>query len=259
MERQNKRLLFTVTTGRSGTAFLASVLRLFNQVSAHHEPEPHFRHHLRSVQADPELAARFWREEKLPAIARLNRPIYAETSHLICKGFLEPLIDLGITPDLILLLRPHRQVALSLFQLNTIPGRTDKAGQYYLRPDDPNVASISAWQHLHDYQLCYWYCLEIARRQIIYQHLVERLGARTITLRLDELNTLQGFRRLQLFVSGRYQMAPTLRYLCQIGSRTLNAKSKHKCSHPMPSNIGALETEVQSLFEEEHPDALLPP
>ncbi len=245
----HKRLIFTVTTGRSGTAYLAQLLRTVPHVAAFHEPEPRFSHVLREVQRDPLMARRFWLEEKLPAIARVRAPIYAETSHLFCKGFAEPLLELGLVPDLILLSRPHREVALSLYQLGTIPGRGGKAMTYYLSPDDPGVLPLPGWASLHDYQLCYWYCLEIERRSRHYAKLFRERGARVSRITLTELNTEVGFRRLldELALPAMHLLA-RWRYRRVVGQR-VNAKRGKKREVFPPGDLDALEQEVRDLVQ----------
>ncbi|WP_163328944.1 hypothetical protein GFV12_06535 [Desulfurobacterium thermolithotrophum] len=81
-----KRLIFTVTTGRSGTAYLSKILSLIPNISAFHEPEPNFVDVMRLALEKPELAVKFWVLEKLPFIAKTPHNIYCETSHLFCKG-----------------------------------------------------------------------------------------------------------------------------------------------------------------------------
>ena len=56
---KNKRLIFTITTGRSGTAYLASIFGYAKGVSAFHEPSPEFVDVLREVQGDPIQAKLF--------------------------------------------------------------------------------------------------------------------------------------------------------------------------------------------------------
>ena len=169
---KNKRLIFTISTGRSGTGYLARILNLLPGVNAKHEPEPKFSNLLRKVQTKPELALHFWILQKLPAIALLKEKIYIETSHVFGKGFLEPLIKLEIIPDIIILKRDYRKVASSLYNLNTIPGRTLEGLNFLLNPDDPYTNSPQNWRQLNDYQLCYWYCLEMNRRMKIYEELI---------------------------------------------------------------------------------------
>lgn len=191
-----KRLIFTVTTGRSGTALAARLLDAVPGVSAWHEPAPDFADVMREAQSDPVSATRFWTERKLPHIATLAEPIYAETSHLLSKGFLEPLLDLGFTPDLVILTRAHRQVACSLYRLGTIPGRTASGCRYLLHPDDPEVLPLPGWHELHDYQLCYWYCLEVRRRSLAYSDMLRGRG-RVVWIDLDELQGDHGLSRLR--------------------------------------------------------------
>ena len=191
-----KRLIFTVTAGRSGTSYLAKLLALVPEVASFHEPAPHFVDVMRAVQSKPDQAYRFWIERKLPKIARVPEPIYIETSHLFCKGFAEPLLDLGIVPDLIILRRSHRKIALSLYQLGVIPGRTEEGLRFLLSPADPGVLPLQGWHSLHDYQLCYWYCLEIERRMRIYTKLFSCAGANVVQISLEELVRLRGITRL---------------------------------------------------------------
>jgi hypothetical protein len=166
--RETKTLIFTVTPGRSGTKYLAALLGTVPGVSACHEPKPDFVSVLRRVQQDPEIAFSFLRHEKLPAIAETPEPVYAETSSLFCKGFLEPLILMELYPKLIILRRYPTDVAWSLIERDMVPVRTASGCLYLLDPRDPNVLPLPGWERMTDYQLCFWYALEIERRQLRY-------------------------------------------------------------------------------------------
>lgn len=189
---KNKRLIFTITTGRSGTAYLASIFGYAKGVDAFHEPSPEFVDVLREVQGDPIQAKLFMLEHKLPAIARTSSRVYVETSHLACKGFFEPLLDIGIVPDLIIHRRAKRDVALSMFRMGTIPGRSDKGLKFYLSPEDPGVLPLGDWQGLTDYQICFWYCLEIERRAQHYRKLFSQYGGRIVETTLPGLKSFKG-------------------------------------------------------------------
>jgi hypothetical protein len=193
---QEKRLIFTVTTGRSGTALLAELLSGLPGVQSVHEAEPDFADAMRAAQSDPSAARVFLEMHKLPAIANEPTPVHIETSHLFCKGFLHPLLELGITPDLILLSRPHREVAKSLWQLGTIPARTDNGRRFLLQPSDPVLLPMPQWQEMTDYELCYWYCLEIEKRQQVYADTIHQRGGRTVAITLREFQGLKGIQRL---------------------------------------------------------------
>ncbi len=244
---REKRIVFTVTTGRSGTAYLTTLFGYVKGVDAFHEPEPEFRHVLRRVQQDPQEAKEFMARQKLPAIAACDRGIYVETSHLFCKGFLEPTLALGIVPDLIVHSRPHRQVAVSLYRMGTIPGRTPKALQFYLSPEDPDVLPLENWQRLHDYQLCFWYCLEIERRAARYQEMYERIGGRVVQTSLGELKTTRGYlKMLRTLDIQRPSLFNLLRH--KRNSRfKINESLIKKRPVELPEDLQALEEEVIAL------------
>jgi len=246
-----KRLVFTVTTGRSGTTLLRYMFYEVPGAVSYHEPQPEFRYHMRAALFDQEVAKKFWVEEKLPAIATETAPIYVETTHLFSKGFAEPLLDLNIVPDIIILTRPHREVALSSLQLGIIPSRTQKGLDWNLSPEDPGVLALPNWRQLTDYQLCYWYCLETERRQKLYRNLFAQRGAHVSHISLYELRTLKGFRRmlkeLDLPMPSLYNQ---LRLFAK-GMIPVNKQSKHKkaiqAHVPTDSELSQQESEVRSL------------
>ena len=55
-----KRLIFAVSTERSGTAYLAQILGCVPDVSSHHEAKPKFSKALRPVQQNGQPAYKFW-------------------------------------------------------------------------------------------------------------------------------------------------------------------------------------------------------
>ena len=193
---KRKRFVFSVCTGRCGTGFLSKMLGYLSGVTAKHEPAPCFSNVMRRAQSDPEAAREFVLYEKAPRIAECRGDVYIETSHLVCKGFIEQFLELGLLPDLLVIDRPHREVATSLLQLQTIPGRTDLGRRYLLHPNDPNVLQVAGPEELNDYQLCYWYCLEMQRRKGEYAETLARKGARVARINLDEVTSLSGIDRL---------------------------------------------------------------
>lgn len=248
-----KRLIFTVTTGRSGTDFLRSIMSVLPGVSSKHEPSPNFVDVFRRVQlgVEPDLARRWLVEEKLRRIARKSAPIYFEASHVFCKGFVEPLVELGFVPRLILLSRDNRDVARSMFRLGTIPSRLLRADRWYLRPDDPGVLPMDGWQQMHDYQLCYWYTLEIGRRQDHYENWIAERGGATLRVRLAELMTAEGFERLSRFVTDAPPSMRTRMRFKRRAKRRENTKSRVKESRLMrlPDDLDTLEREVHDAIE----------
>jgi glycosyltransferase involved in cell wall biosynthesis len=194
------RLILTVTPGRSGTTYLSELLKAVPGIYSDHEPVPKFSDVMRSAQYDARVAGRFLLSQKLPAIRRCARPTYVETSHLACKGFIEPLVENGCVPDLIILRRDPFLVATSHYLLGAIPGRTPVGNQYLLRPDDPSVLPLDGWQELSDWALCFWYCREIERRMEIYANVIKERGRQVITTSIVRLQTDDGVRELLEFV-----------------------------------------------------------
>ena len=244
-----KRLVLTLTTGRSGTETLARALGAWRDVTSRHEPKPTFGSAFRTVQAAPHTAREFWLEHKLPRIARSKRPIYAETSHLVCKGFLESLLELGGRPDLIRLERPAREVACSLFALNTIPGRTYKGVKYYLGPRDRDLLRPleGPLEELHDYQLAYWYALVLAARADLMLERARQLGLRTVHLKTADLSSVD-----QLLALGeRLELGPLglrgAQRLRKVSARPWNTKRDKKGrSAPAPDELERLEQAIRT-------------
>ena len=240
---ERKRLIFTITTGRSGTAYLAHVLSFLPGVVSYHEPEPKFSDIMFKAQFNKKFAYDFWISKKLPKIAEEREDIYIETSHLFCKGFIEPLLGLGIIPDLIVLRRPPREVAISLYKINAIPGRTTDGLRFLLSPEAPNILPLPYWQILHDYQLCFWYCLEIESRVEKYIPSLKAKGVRVAETSLKYITTPKGIKDLIGALS-----LPMPKNILNY-SKKMNTKNelKQMYSKPTPPNIDELEDEVIML------------
>lgn len=202
---QSYRIILTATAGRTGTLLLSKLMSLVPGVYAEHEPPPRIDNVWWRAKNDPKLYKTWLVRHKLPSVLQSlqqhTASVYIETSHMLCKGFLEPLLDLGIKPDLIVLSRDHRATAMSLYSLASIPMRTKSGRRWLLSPrDETNISSLpplySQWS---DYQLAYWYVLEMSLRSERYlkswlwsritnidlKHLVEKSGFRSLLQSLD--------------------------------------------------------------------------
>jgi hypothetical protein len=230
---KHKRFIFTVTTGRSGSNFLTEVLACLKDTCSVHEPRPRFDKVMRMTQGYPIVAEEFLAKKKIPAMEKKlkNKSIYAESSHLICKGFLEAWLKIdGVsTPDLICLDRDLRKISRSLLQLGTTPGRTFQGLKYYLAPNDPdNLTLIEDHGSLHDYQVCYWYCLEIEARKKHYKALIEKHGGKCVHTSIDELKTEKGIEAVRKKLSlPAFSFFGKRRYQ-RIINQVINPRSKEK-------------------------------
>ena len=147
---REKHLVFTVTAGRTGTTYVTRLGELFPDTVSVHEPQPSYVHVLRQIQRRPRVAYDFLLEYKLPFIAAAPASRYLETSHLVGKGFLEPLLDLGLRPSVLMLRREPRAIARSLLTRRTVPGRGKLGFKYLIHPGDPGVLPLSRWTSYSD-------------------------------------------------------------------------------------------------------------
>jgi hypothetical protein len=171
-----KRLIFTVAPGRCGTETFCHAFGLAGDTLSVHEPTPRYSDCLREVQRNAGRAMTFLLEEKFPAVLAADRPCYVETSHLICKGFIEPMFELGLRPHFLIVHREPRALAKSFLLIDSVPERTWLGKNYMLSPADPCLLETPCWEDFTDYQLCYWYAVEMHQRSQWYAALFDRLG-----------------------------------------------------------------------------------
>jgi hypothetical protein len=221
-----KNLVFCVTAGRTGTTYLQHLFALCPETTSLHEPEPSFVSVLRLAQHDASVARMFLLEYKLPFIIRTPTRNYVETGHLFGKGFLEPLLALRIVPRIVFLRRAPWRIAASLLTRRTVPARGKLGLKYLLHPGDPGVVPLPGWLRMTDYQLCFWYALEVERRQRAYAAQLDGLGATWVDVRADELH--DGARFLAVataleLLDGTADTAALLRRHAEVSSATHNA------------------------------------
>lgn len=243
-QRPRQRLVFTVTNGRSGSDMLHRLFTAFDHVAARHEPKPDFRH-LRPLVAHYPKLGRIWLEKvKLPAIARCSGDVYVETSHMFCKGYLEPMLDLGLGFDLIFLKRPARDIARSMARLPAAPGAGPWARSYYVSPSEPNFLPRLPGGRLSRYQLCFWHALENEARQVHYERLAKEKGLNTYTFHTAELGDKAAV--LRLFQAMRLDLAKLdFGKLDQLVLRKVNAKTDRK--KPLDQDVSELTRQENEL------------
>jgi len=206
-----ERFMLAVSSGRSGTKHLSRILGLLPGVASLHEPAPNFVPEMRGAQDDPRIATEFLFQKKIPALAAITHKYYAEISSLWCKGLLqawlaEPSLPV---PDLILLDRDLRRIALSIFRLETTPERTHGGRKWYLGPSAKTaLLKVGDTQKWSDYQLCYWYALEIEARKLVLGNLAAVKGGRVVRVDIEKLRS---FRSLYSLVDALDLPRPGLR------------------------------------------------
>lgn len=180
---------------------------LEGSVAAFHEPVPDFAHVMRAAQHFYPLFYHFWIDRKLPHIHRVAAHTYIETSHLFVEGFALPLLRLGVVPDIIVLRRPQREVALSMWRCGSVPARNYMGQRYLLQPNDDIMAPVVRhprhWHFMTDYQLCYWFTIEIERRIQQYVPKFKQAGSQVIEATLDDITDEERFRMMVSMLSLR--------------------------------------------------------
>lgn len=164
-----KRIIFTLTTGRSGTALLAKLLKPLLQVHADHEPKPLFSDALVYLKTRPDFDIHEFCKMKLKAIQQSmdDKDIYIETCHSFGKGFIGPMREICSDIEIIILHRNPIDVTMSMYRLGDIPGRTKTGLHWYLSPKDNmsfTTLKYSIQEAYTDFQLCYWYTQEMLCR-----------------------------------------------------------------------------------------------
>ena len=247
---QSKTLVFTVTSGRSGTKLLCRLLQQCTTIHAEHEPVPRLNFVMRSIASAPSAARGWLTTEKLPHIVQaMQGDTYVETSHLFCKGFIEPLLSLELRPKFIILKRPTRDVASSLFKMNCIPERTENGRLVLLGPTDRDVLPLRDWQSLCDYQLCYWYALESERRQVWYKSNFDRLG---ISYFESEMVGLRDWSQLSALVEfirkGESMRRESFQELLSIDQNPRVSATGMAGDRTLPPELDALESELRAAI-----------
>lgn len=199
---QKQRIVLTASSGRCGTLLLANLLGLVPGVLAEHEPVPYVDNIWWKLRTQPRLARSWLVRHKLPQvkanIIASNASVYVETSHMLCKGFFEHLLDLDIAFDLIILSRNLRDVAMSMHNLNDVPIRTKTGRRWFVNPDDHgNISELPPDRdRLTDYQLCYWYVLEMELRKELYYKNWKDAEQLVVETDLRSLISKRGFKQL---------------------------------------------------------------
>lgn len=247
------QLVFTVTSGRSGTKLLTELLARSLGVAALHEPEPRANFELRSTIEHPEHGLHWLIEEKLPQIAEEQRDsLYIETSHLYCKGFIELLLQLGLQTRFIILRRDPKAIARSLFQMSCVPERTDAGKLVLIGPSDPGVLALPNWEKYSDYQLCYWYAKEIERRQAYYVEAFDAVGIPAYETSITDLLDWAKFTQLCKFIAGSAEIAPNREAFVEItavNQNPRNVAAEGSTDRTIPVNADEEEREVEAASD----------
>ena len=230
------QVFITLTTGRSGTQKLQTVLSTVPGMIAEHEADPCYSSALKANVANPQTGLEFVRN-KLERINSLDCKYYCDTTFVITQGFVEHFLSLGVVPNVIILSRDPRLVASSKYSIHAIPGDFDDDECYALLPSDPGVLQYPGWETAHRYQLCYWLCLEIARRTKLYSQMLRDRGALVWETTVADLNDVDRVNAMLTYFS--------LPNVSEVSTEVINFKADRKTRQlPCAEELDRLEREV---------------
>lgn len=171
--RRLEKVIFTATTGRSGTKTLAALFSTISDCVAFHEPYPVMNGPvLRAASyGDLALVDRIYRRVKSINILRsaIGFRYYVEANHLFVKTFIGQAVEeFGDRIAVIHLVRSPIEVAMSMYCLEHLPG-TEIGDYWWLEYRAPsNVIRIAdlletdeEFAHPFYRGLWYWYELEM--------------------------------------------------------------------------------------------------
>ncbi len=207
------KTVFTISAGRTGTAWLAAFLDRNGFAPCIHEPlaiedfgvnMPDIRL-MRgfNTHGNHDEVQQFWRR-KIEAVS--TRVRYGETNHTLAKcGLVENLAESELAGDatLIILRRDLARQALSYLVRNDF-GNITIAWQWYLHPSYPRkIINPEAFLSKGQIGLALWYCYEMEARMAYYKR---RYGDRLhmVEAKLEDITQPEGAKRLlaQLGIGG---------------------------------------------------------
>ena len=177
-----KNFVFTLTAGRTGTAYLADIFRAnVADSEVHHEilgydsfgidtPEISHLTTFNSRGSTPHVR-RFW-EKKLAKVARSKSKYYVETSHILSKAGLAENIDLLQDKGIVHLIVLRRNIEKTLLSYLS---RWDfinigNMWMWYLDPNYPrNIVDSSQIDSLGHFGTSIWYLCEMQARAEYYK------------------------------------------------------------------------------------------
>jgi hypothetical protein len=172
--RDLQKVIFTATTGRSGTLTLAKLFSTVEGCIALHEPPPIMNGPVLEAAntGNAALIDRVYRQVKSINILRaaVGHRYYMEANHLFIKTFYDHAIrDFGDRLAVIHLVRPPIEVATSIYRLEDYPG-TERGNYWWLDYRAPSnlikIADLLDWdvEFSHPFYKALWYWHEVELR-----------------------------------------------------------------------------------------------
>jgi hypothetical protein len=166
---KKRRLIFTISPGRAGSEYLATLLNTANNVSAYHEPLPRMNGGYLEMAINRPLTESY-RKRRIKllginhALSRLGRKtIYVETSHMFIKSFYDVVLDYYETVEVIILRRPLPEVLKSFIEMGFFSDINPASPRWMHDPGSANSAAepLKPVDQMDQYEKCIAYLLDI--------------------------------------------------------------------------------------------------
>ena len=234
----DRRLIFSINSGRSGSRYLAQLLSTARHVKGFHEAKPKMSGEFTAmINAGALELSRAKRRVKADAIAetlRASSPedVYVETNHMFIKTFFDVVLEDFHNVAVIILRRELALVLKSFVELGYFSSRNPRAFQWMSSPNAATAAlpAIGPDATLDQFDLCIAYLLDIEARGERFKS--EYPTVPTHEVRLEQLNEVTYVEELLR----RLGLTPTAatRELC---GRAINQRQPRKQDIANPTTV----------------------
>ncbi len=224
-----RRLIFSINSGRSGSKYLAQLLGTAAQVRSFHEAEPKMSgEFIEMINRAPLESSREKRRIKSRAIAEIVRTfgpdeIYAETNHTFITTFYDVVLEDFQKIDIVILRRDLALVLKSFIELGYFSPRNPLSYQWMSSPNAVTAAlpALAPDSALDQFDLCIAYLFDIEARTERFKR--EYPAVPTHEVRLEQLNDIDFVS--DFFGALRLTQTPATKELC---GRAVNERRERK-------------------------------
>lgn len=234
----DRRLIFSINSGRSGSKYLAQLLGTARHVKNFHEAEPQMSgDFIAMINSKPLATTRERRRIKSAAIAKTLRAMqpnetYVETNHTFIKTFFDVVLEEFRNVHVIILRRDLVLVLKSFVELGYFSPLNPRAENWMSSPNAATAAlpALAPDAELDQFDRCIAYLIDIEARAERFRK--EYPHVPTHEVDLEQLNDIRFvktlFERLGLKATWK------TRRLC---GRKVNEKQRHKERIPNPTTL----------------------
>jgi hypothetical protein len=251
--RQLQKVIFTATTGRSGTLSLAKIFSSIPECFATHEAHPVMNGPVLEAASydNAALVDRVYGRIKSINIRRasLGHRYYMEANHLFIKTFIQQAIqDFGDRLTIIHLVRPPVEVATSIYRLQEYPG-TEIGNRWWLDFRAPSnlirMAEIldSRTEFSHPFYRALWYWYEVEQRISAWRARIP--GLRIARFETDWLNDIQ---RIFALLDGLDMVYDKQRVAALVGIREHDKEQMKKSPALPPAQAQEMASRFRDLL-----------